>query len=146
MNFMIFLPLPPLSQVVTFLKPPNYCDVTYFTILHLEIIKLRVGATSNCAKWTLNVITCILVVFQCAMFNAFQWNCCNLVYTCNIALILFLKCDVSQNLGSLPSLVTQCHTSSTPPSPLNVWRNLWMAPNTSSKKHALYHVVTGRDF
>ena len=30
------------------------------------------------------------------MFNAFQWNCFNLVYTCNIALILVLKCDVSK--------------------------------------------------
>ena len=30
------------------------------------------------------------------MFNAFQWNCFNLIYTHNIALILFLKCDVTQ--------------------------------------------------
>ena len=60
------------------------------------------------------------------MFNAFQWNCFNLVYTCNIALILFLKCNVTK--FRIPSpLVTQCHTSSTP-SPLNVWRNLWMSP------------------
>ena len=29
------------------------------------------------------------------MFNVFQWNCFNLVDTCNIALILFLKCDDS---------------------------------------------------
>ena len=27
---------------------------------------------------------------------AFQWNCFNLVYTCNIGLILFLKCDVTK--------------------------------------------------
>ena len=27
------------------------------------------------------------------MCNAFQWNCFNLVYKCNIALILFFKCD-----------------------------------------------------
>ena len=38
--------------------------------------------------------------------------------TCNIALIVFLKCDVTKFI-SLPPLVTQCHTSSTPP-PLNV--------------------------
>ena len=31
---------------------------------------------------------------MCKMFNAFHWNCFNLVDTCNIALILFLKCDV----------------------------------------------------
>ena len=30
------------------------------------------------------------------MINAFQWNCFNLVDTCNIALILFFKCDVSK--------------------------------------------------
>ena len=30
------------------------------------------------------------------MFNDFQWNCFNLVYTFNIALILFLKCDVTK--------------------------------------------------
>ena len=47
------------------------------------------------------------------MFNAFQWNCFNLVDTCNIALILFLKCDVTK-FSIPPSLVTQCHTSSTP--------------------------------
>ena len=61
------------------------------------------------------------------MFNAFQWNCFNLVYTCNIALILFLECDVTK-IMILPPIVTQCHTSSTP-SPLDVLRNLWMAPN-----------------
>ena len=33
---------------------------------------------------------------------------------------------MSQNLGSLPTLVTKCHISSTPSTPLNVWRNLWM--------------------
>ena len=31
-----------------------------------------------------------------SMSNAFQWNCFNLVVTCNIALILFLKCDVTK--------------------------------------------------
>ena len=63
---MIFLPF--LSQVVTFLSPPfTQCDVTYFSILHLEIIKLK------------------------------QQNC-----------------DVSK--FRIPSLATQCHTSSAPPS------------------------------
>ena len=62
------------------------------------------------------------------MFNYFQLNCSNLVDTCNIALILFLKCEVTKcRIPPIPPLVTQCHTSSTP-SPLNVWRNLWMAP------------------
>ena len=58
------------------------------------------------------------------MFNAFQWNCCNLVYTCNIALILFLKCDVTK------FRIPPCHTMShfVDPLPLNMWRNLWMAP------------------
>ena len=54
------------------------------------------------------------------MFNAFQWNCFNLADSCNIALILFLKCDVTKFRIPPP-------LSSTP-SPLNVWRNLWMAP------------------
>ena len=37
---------------------------------------------------------------QCS--NAFQWNCFNWVYTCNIALILFLKCDVTTFRIPLP--------------------------------------------
>ena len=125
-----FTPTPSLSQVVTFLRPlpPTKCDVTYFAILRLEIIKLRVGAASNSAKWTLNTITCKSV----KLFNAFQWHCFNLVDTCNIALILFLKCDVTK-FQTRP-LVTQCHTSSIPSSPLNVWRNLWMAPYLSWKR------------
>ena len=47
------------------------------------------------------------------MSNAFQWNCFNFVYTCNIALILFLKCDVPKFRIPPPP----CHTSSNP-SPL----------------------------
>ena len=35
---------------------------------------------------------------------------------------------MSQNLRSFPSLVTQCHASSTPSAPIDVWRNLWMPP------------------
>ena len=48
-NFMIFYP----SPLVTgghISETPTQCDITYFAILHLEIIKLRVGATSNSAK------------------------------------------------------------------------------------------------
>ena len=52
---------------------------------------------------------------SCSMFNAFQWNCFNLVVTCNIAFIIFLKCDVTKFRIILP--VTQCHTSSTPSAP-----------------------------
>ena len=62
------------------------------------------------------------------MFNAFELNCFNLVDTCNIALILFLKCEVTKLRIPPSSLVTQCHTSSTLSAPLNVWRNLWMYP------------------
>ena len=51
------------------------------------------------------------------MCNVFQWNCFNLVYTCNIALILFFKCDVTE-FRIPPPVVTQCHTSSTPSAPL----------------------------
>ena len=61
------------------------------------------------------------------MFNAFQWNYFNLVDTCNIALILFLKRDVTNLRFPLP-----CRTMShfvNPLRPLNVWRNLWMPPN-----------------
>jgi hypothetical protein len=36
------------------------------------------------------------------MFNTFQWNCFNLVDTCNMALILFLKCDVTKFRITLP--------------------------------------------
>ena len=43
---------------------------------------------------------------------------------------------MSQNLGSLLlPLVTQCHTSSTPSAPLNVWRNLWMHPNNNNNNN-----------
>ena len=66
------------------------------------------------------------------MFNDFQWCCFNLVDMCNIALILFLKCDVTKFRIPLTPLVTQCHTMShfVDPSapPLNVWRNLRMPP------------------
>ena len=56
----------------------------------------------------------------------FQWNCFSLVDTCNIALILFLKSDVTK-FKIPPPLITQCRTSSSPSAPpLNVWRNLWM--------------------
>ena len=55
-----------------------------------------------------------------------------LVDTCNIALILFLKCDVTK-FRIPPSLVTQFHTSSTPSTPFNGWRNLWIAPNNNTK-------------
>ena len=58
------------------------------------------------------------------MFNAFQWNCFNLVYTCNIALILFLKCQVTT--FRIPPLVTKCHTLSTP-SPLT-WNVIYRWP------------------
>ena len=52
------------------------------------------------------------------MYKAFQWNCFNLVDTCNIPLILLLKYDVTKFRILPPSLVTQCHKSSTPPPPL----------------------------
>ena len=42
------------------------------------------------------------------MFNAFQWNCLNLVDTCKIALILFLKCDATKFRIPPPP----CHTMS----------------------------------
>ena len=58
------------------------------------------------------------------MFNAFQWNYFNLVYTCNIALILYLKRDVTKFRIPPPPLSHNV----TLRRPLNVWRNLWMAP------------------
>ena len=61
------------------------------------------------------------------MLNAFQWNCFNLVYTCNIALILFLKCSVTKFRIPPPPL---SHFVD-PLTLLNVWRNLWMAPKYS---------------
>ena len=57
------------------------------------------------------------------MFNGFQWNCFKLFDTCNIALILFLKCDVTKLSHNL---TLRQH----PSAPLNVWRNyLWMPPD-----------------
>ena len=66
-------------------------------------------------------LSCSMCNVRCLSMELFQF-----VYTCNIALILFLKCDVTK-LGSL--LVTQCHTSSIPSASLNMWRNLWIPPN-----------------
>ena len=66
------------------------------------------------------------------MFNAFQWNSFNLVYTCNIALILFLKCDVTK-FRTPPPLSDNVRLRRPPPSPLNVWRDLWMAPKVLRK-------------
>ena len=54
------------------------------------------------------------------MLNASQWNCFNLVDTSNIALILFLKCDVTK--FRIPPPLSHFVDS------LNVWRNLWMLP------------------
>ena len=116
---MIFLPLPrPCHRWSHFWGPPTWCDVTYFPILHLEIIKLRVGATSNYAKWTLNVITCILVKLfngQCSMLFK---GIVSIWFIRVISLSYYFWNVMSQNLGSLPPLVTQCHTSSTPSAPL----------------------------
>ena len=56
---------------------------------------------------------------QCAMSNAFQWNGFNLIDKCNIALIIFFKCDVTK--FRIPP--TPCHTLShfvDPLRPLNV--------------------------
>ena len=61
------------------------------------------------------------------MFNAFRCNYFNLVETCNIALILFLKCDVTK-FRIPPPLhnVTLCRYLY----PLKVWHNyLWLPPN-----------------
>ena len=65
------------------------------------------------------------------MFNAFQWNCFNLVDTCNIALILFLKCDVTK--FRFPPPLSYNVTLRRPPPPLNVWPNLWMASKCDNK-------------
>ena len=65
---------------------------------------------------------------NCSMCNAFQWNYFNLVDTCNIAIILFLKCDVTK--FRIPPLLVTLR----PPPPLNVWRNLWMHPNCPSQE------------
>ena len=60
------------------------------------------------------------------------WNCFNLVDTCNIALILFLKCNVTKfRIPSTPLLVTVSQFVDPLP-PLNVWRNLWMAPKLTN--------------
>ena len=83
--------------------------------------------------WTLNVITCILVIVQYAMFNAFLWNCFNLVDTWNIALILSLKCDVTKFRISRPPLSHNVTLRWPPSVPLNVWRNLLMPPYQHNK-------------
>ena len=54
---------------------------------------------------------------QCVMFNALQWNCFNLVYTCNIALILFFKCDVTK-FRIPPPFLSHNVTLRWPPPPL----------------------------
>ena len=44
------------------------------------------------------------------MINDFQWKCFNLVYTSNIALILFLKCDVTKfRIHTPPPCQTMSH-------------------------------------
>ena len=50
------------------------------------------------------------------MFNAFQWDCFNLVDVCNIALILFLKCDVIT--FRIPPPLSHNVTLRRPPPPL----------------------------
>ena len=64
---------------------------------------------------------------SCSMCNVqCFWNCFNLVDTCNIALILFLKCDVTK--CRIPPPLSHNVSLRRPPPALNVWRNLWMAP------------------
>ena len=63
------------------------------------------------------------------MFNEFQWNCFSFVDKCNIALIIFLKCDVTKFRIPPPSLSHNVTLSRPPSAPLNVWRNLWMPRN-----------------
>ena len=58
----------------------------YFVILHLELLNYEL------ARHRIALSEHV----QYAMFIAFQWNCFNLVYTCNIALFLFLKCGVTK--------------------------------------------------
>ena len=55
-------------------------------------------------------------LLSCSMCNvtAFQLNCFNLVDTCNIALMLFLKSVVTKFRIPPCPLVTHCHTSSIP--------------------------------
>ena len=50
------------------------------------------------------------------MFNAFQWNCFNLVDTCDIALQLFLKCDITK-FWIPPSPMSHNVTLRRPPPP-----------------------------
>ena len=98
-NFMIVWPLlRPCHRLSHFWDPSPYlvwrhifCRLTKFPLMY-EMAR------------TLNVITCILV----KLLNAFQWNCFNLLDTCNIALIQFLKCDVTKfRISPFP-----CHTMS----------------------------------
>jgi hypothetical protein len=53
---------------------------------------------------------------SCSMFIDSQWDCFNLVDTCNIALIIFLKCDVTKFwiLSPLSHNVTLLRSPSTP--------------------------------
>ena len=144
----LFTPPPSLSQVVTFLRPPSYqvwrhifcnllnsCRLTKFPHVY-ELARHRIALSE---LWILNVITCILV----KLFNM-QCNCFNLVDTCKIALILFLKCAVTK-FRIPPPLVTQCHTSSTSSAPLNMWCNLWMPPNLLVKMLKIIISRTLRD-
>ena len=55
-------------------------------------------------------------------YNTIQYNTISPYY-------YFLKCDITKFRITSSPLVTQCHTSSTPSAPLNVWRNLLMSPS-----------------
>ena len=62
------------------------------------------------------VCACVRACILVKLFNAFQWNCLNLVYTCNIALILFLKCNVTKL--RIPPPLSHNVTLRRPPPPL----------------------------
>ena len=70
--------------------------------------------------------------FSMCNVQCFSMNCFNLVDTCNIALILFLKCDFTK------FRIPPCHTShfvDPPPlRPLNVWRSIWMSPKPTGER------------
>ena len=68
-------------------------------------LKILSPRTSNPLLY---VIACKLSCSMCSV-QFFQWNCFNLVDTCNIALILFFKCDVTKFRIPLPLSHTMSH-------------------------------------
>ena len=85
-------PLPSVTSHILQLHLLNSRRLTKFPHVY-ELARHGIVLSEHWMSLRVYWLSCSMCNVQCAMCNAFQWNCFKLVDACNIALILFLKCD-----------------------------------------------------